>query len=911
MKKSKPILSVVCLILSMVMVLSACGKPKNPNQDPPDTQPETMTIAEYVDALGNDEYTFSGLTGTYGLSEDENVGVNKSKTNEIKYPVAADSAFESDAIIDFETFDGIYSNDTERWTAVFDSASSINQNGKDVKVKLPNRTIDLIASADSAITLRGFNGLHIEGGEQTILMIDTPAAWLPAMSINSCEDLHIQDVKIDYKVSPTITGIVKSVNMETLEITMDIPISFNSTVTQYMNNSALGGTLHSYIEYDKYTLAPREGGNILIRNDGFFDTCIFDMDGDAASVVVKFSQSYVSRFKAPRIGELVALGFAMYGNNAISVSASKNIYFESCTIYTCPGMGFVASKVENLYVNRFNIILNGDRRMTATADGMHFEGCTGDVFITNSIIENTHDDALNIKAGYYYELSSTDSISRTLTIVRKTSNIPMAKAGDVLEVYGKDTFDLRGRFTVVSAQGTEANQVITVKERIEGSVDWTNCVITNTSISPKFEFINNIVRNKRNRGILIQVRDVVIENNAFKNVGHGSISIHSSLDVFNEATMPKDIVVRNNKLINNGYLPYGSLRGDITAFAITSNGTVAPSGTIKGIKISNNYIENSANAGISLRGVGTDTDINNNLFYNVARKSASEMTECVLELENVSDVKVSYNYNYYTLESETFSGIITAGLTKKENIILTGNTNLNYQEISGEVSNTLVSKITAPQVVIDGELIEWTDMGTSVEMVGSSLATGDSIDPQVYQDVFGVEMCKIAWSEAGIYFVFKVRDNKANFQTENNFWNGDCVEIFLTEILNMPNADFKLYRNDGDVFQLALVPSWMSGFTIVSNRSNDNIVDSKALMNIKVKTVTDGYQGEVFMPFSVLPGVAAIAGTENSVAIAFVFADADRDDIGRKRLQVSNVPHFVESYKTKTAKMPRFTFIND
>ena len=43
--------------------------------------------------------------------------------------------------------------------------------------------------------------------------------------------------------------------------------------------------------------------------------------------------------------------------------------------------------------------------------------------------------------------------------------------------------------------------------------------------------------------------------------------------------------------------------------------------------------------------------------------------------------------------------------------------------------------------------------------------------------------------------------------------------------------------------------------------------------------------------------------------MAFVFMDADRDDINRKRIQVSNVPHFVETYKTKTAKMPVFKFV--
>ena len=62
-------------------------------------------------------------------------------------------------------------------------------------------------------------------------------------------------------------------------------------------------------------------------------------------------------------------------------------------------------------------------------------------------------------------------------------------------------------------------------------------------------------------------------------------------------------------------------------------------------------------------------------------------------------------------------------------------------------------------------------------------------------------------------------------------------------------------------------------------------------------------------PFSLFTGVKAAADSGEKVAIAFVFMDADRDNIGRKRIQVSNVPHFVEANKTKTAKMPTFTFV--
>ena len=42
--------------------------------------------------------------------------------------------------------------------------------------------------------------------------------------------------------------------------------------------------------------------------------------------------------------------------------------------------------------------------------------------------------------------------------------------------------------------------------------------------------------------------------------------------------------------------------------------------------------------------------------------------------------------------------------------------------------------------------------------------------------------------------------------------------------------------------------------------------------------------------------------------MAIVVADAERTNLGLKRVQMANVPHFVESYKTKTARMPQYIF---
>src|SRR5690606_24531460 len=148
-----------------------------------------------------------------------------------------------------------------------------------------------------------------------------------------------------------------------------------------------------------------------------------------------------------------------------------------------------------------------------------------------------------------------------------------------------------------------------------------------------------------------------------------------------------------NKLINNGYLLLDALRGDVSVYAIATGGKVAPPETIKNLNISNNFIANNANTAISLRGVGGDkVSIENNLFYNSSRLYSSNLTEGTIELVNVTNIEIKNNYNYYTLDSETFSGIIPGGLTKTNSITLEGNTNLNYQTIDGEVQSIVVNK---------------------------------------------------------------------------------------------------------------------------------------------------------------------------------------------------------------------------
>ena len=146
-----------------------------------------------------------------------------------------------------------------------------------------------------------------------------------------------------------------------------------------------------------------------------------------------------------------------------------------------------------------------------------------------------------------------------------------------------------------------------------------------------------------------------------------------------------------------------------------------------------------------------------------------------------------------------------------------------------------------------------------------------------------------------------------------NLKNCYCAWFFALKFqsskLNV--ADY-FYKNNGDVAQFGVSPTWsnINFFTLAAVRTNEEIVAAKNDITVKCVTTDEGYAGEMFLPFTVFAGLEQTISDGEEIAIAFVFADNDRDDLGRKRVQVSNVPHFVEAWKTKTAKMPLFKFVD-
>lgn len=881
-----------------------------------DPDENKLDIDTLLTEIEKDEYSLENVETKekYGLSDVNNVGVNKEYSETTLYEIPSDDNFESEAIIkaDELTLDDLVEvglNEVNDYNLLLGSllkAKNLSENlKKPVKVKLNSRTYNLdgdLASTGYLFNISNLNDVYIEGNGAIFEVSFSNLNYKGYVNLSNSTNVYFKDLVLRQKISATLTGSVTNFDKANKQITVKVNEEFYPLVEELLKNKK---SLRTWVEFNKNTLAPLQEGNFVV--DGFSD---YEIIKESDEYYIK--TTFTSDINEGPINTLVNLAFAQYDQAGFTINNSENIYLENITMNNASGMALTSGTTSNLYINRFNLVVKEDSSalMTSTADAMHFSLMDGDVSVTNSIIEYSHDDALNIKHGYFYSLRSVLASRKTLEIQKITSEMPLPEVGDKIAIYNEDDFTSynpsNGYYTVSEATDKGSYFEIVVNERLSGTASWGNARVTFLSHTPNFTFKNNIIRNKRNRGILVQVPNALIENNTFINVGHGSIQAATAMDQFNEATLPQSLIIRNNKFINNLYIKPDPLLGDISIFAISKNGTVAPSGTLSNMEISNNYISKNGNASISLRGV-SDSVCEDNLFYNCSRtQPTGEGYNTLFHLDNASDITIKGNYNEYTLDNG-LSGIMTNGTTSEDMITLTDNTNVDFYKVDDVGPEIDVDKFTSP-ITLDGSDSDWeNNPHIDIEITGATDSEGNQVDLENIQNNFKVNKLKMGYNDTGIYFYFDIYDNLLEFKTINDFWTGDCVELLMSTITNLPNADLQVFKEDGGVLQAAFAPTWdMYGDHIVASaRSNTKYVDNDEITSVLTSTAT-GYTGEILIPFTMAPEFKETIDNNQRIAICIVVADGDRPN--QKRVQAANVVHNVENNKTRTARMAQYLF---
>ena len=882
-----------------------------------------LDIKAYTDTLAESPYTVKGIEGKskFGLSNGSNVGVIKSDIVE-KYASISDNEVGTDGIInvdsitlaDIKTIDSSVTetNNYYKIKTAIAKAKILNDNGKAAKIKFPTGKIDVeayLSSTDKAIVIDGLNGTYFEGNDTTINIITKDLNWKGYINLTNSKNIHFNNISFSAEIPSNLTGKIVDGNVSDNYLTIEVDEEFNPLMQLVETKKP---KIRSWVEFGQINKTPLEGGNFLVDDFASYE---ISKNDNKYTLKVNFKTAGKSR---PRNGTLVSVQFSQYDASGINIGSSENIYFENVSMNHASGMAFVAQQSTNLYMNKFNLVIkeNSASLMTATADATHFSLMHGDVHITNSIIEYSHDDAVNIKHGFWYRLSEAEGgSSRTISVTKLTGGVDEPKVGDKFEVYDEQTFEShnpsKGSYTIEEITPITNGYKFKVKERLANVGEWGTCRVTFVSNTPNFVFSNNIVRNKRNRGVLVQVPNAIITNNAFMYVGHGSIQVASAMDKYNEATLGQGIQIKNNKFIGNCYIKPEPLYGDISIFAISSNASVAPKGTMHGMVVENNFVSRNGNAAMSLRGVGSSV-IKDNLFNESSYTQPSGDTfNTIFQLTNCGNLTLEGNYSNYTL-GKGLSGWILEGTTAPSDITAKDNINIKERE-NGEAGPEVDVSKAKSSITIDGNLSDWdAAQALDITIDGVSDAEGTERTLEELQDHFKINKLKMTWDDKGIYFGFDVFDNEINVKTVNDFWLGDCVELFMSSISDMPNADMQVYKDykEGGVLQVAFAPTWSSyNYMAVSSvRTKTTYVENKSLIQVAFVTNSSGYVGEVLIPFTFAPEFKTAIEAGKQIDIAIVVADAERTNLGLKRIQAGNIPHFVEDYKTKTARMPQYFF---
>ncbi len=623
-----------------------------------ETQEETETMHEtetemllsrdeVVDYLSSSIYAETLRTDAFlGLTDPSNVGIIEAEFHEEKYPVPADTdCAQVYRVADYGiTTDG--AENAAHFNALMNTLASVEGIKK---VVFPSGVYPM----EDTLRIRGVSDLYIcaEDGLFEISMTE----WKQGITMDGCRNIHLNNFAFDYETPTAISGEVVSCDNHAGKVVIRVDDEFDLTDPRYNGGKVIWG---SYMEFEldrasvEERYIPSDKGNLLYNSTG--DQIKSISDGHYDPATRELTLTFGRTITQARAGTRVNVAYTMYEYFGMYASGCENIYLENANFYHTAGMTFGAGNTRNIYLNRFRLSPRegSNRLMTATADGLHFGDCLGEVVLTNSVLEYSHDDCLNIKGSY---AAITGSGEHTISYNKSSANIRV-EVGDIIDVYETAAFRFVGSYTVTAVDADAG--IYTVAESVSEDLS-SGYMVCNASKSPTFTAHNCFFGNKRNRGMLIQCRGVEISNCTFQNIIHGAIQILSVADIFAEGIMPRDVVVANNKFLDNSI-------EDVHIFTWGRAGTTP--GTIRNVTVENNFFSGTGKYPVDILGGGEIT-VANNLFSNIRGVKRSVIIRQSIDIIVKDNLSLPPRVGgYKTVDADgTAQNIVTEGNYIKDN----------------------------------------------------------------------------------------------------------------------------------------------------------------------------------------------------------------------------------------------------
>lgn len=464
----------------------------------------------------------------------------------------------------------------------------------------------------------GINGLTVDG-KGSLLMVHgvTGLFWF-----GQCKQLTLTNLIVDCARPAFSQGKVLSVEGNTFDVGVfpEYPVQGGEKVEAYM-------------DYDPQTRLPMRHG-------------LDEYNSVQHSELLRpqVLRLYLNNAARVKPGVLVVLRHQVYSYNAFVCERCQDVNVSDVTVYTIPGMAWVAQVCTNVTLERFRVIPRpgSGRMMSATADATHFGGCKGTIRMNGCLFEGMGDDGVNIKSGLYLSLRRKVD-ARTVEARHHLKMLDTPDPGDVMEISHVDDLLPYATATVKRVERLEDGvQRLEFESPLPAELREGD-VFGNATRVARVRISNCEVRNNRARGMLVQTRDAVIEGCRFRGCTSAGVLVLTEVAHFFESIGTRDVTIRNCTFEG---VNYGAAMapGALCAMAYLKGFTYPPKpGIHRNVTFEGNIIRQTDNSAIFVAGADGITLLNNRIEL-ACDKPTSDTGRYAVYVTSSRNVRLSGNH---------------------------------------------------------------------------------------------------------------------------------------------------------------------------------------------------------------------------------------------------------------------------
>ena len=241
-------------------------------------------------------------------------------------------------------------------------------------------------------------------------------------------------------------------------------------------------------------------------------------------------------------------GHGLLIDNEVS---NEDVSLENIVFTNIPGMAIVGEVVRGLHISNVKIVKDANDPnafFAASSDALHINANGGDIIVENSVFDANGDDKINIK-GNYWKVTALDRGQKTMTVQPVERNTSLNRWGwaDQRVVFLGRDFTVEGETELATDSFRDnSKRHDLVLKSIPNGVDVGSLIGNVDNSGPRIVIRNNIFRDTRAQGVLVQTSHAVIDNNLFEGIAGPAIKLNLALDYWYEAINTRNILIKHN-----------------------------------------------------------------------------------------------------------------------------------------------------------------------------------------------------------------------------------------------------------------------------------------------------------------------------------------------------------------------------